>query len=153
MPIFVVYPAKPDVLGHMLEVLGEPRDLEVEVSVEDERFKELLEDEAERFTIRYSYRPKAGRVLELYEKYYKSYISLLDGKQAGEGRTISRFRARWYVDGLSAEFDGFELRMDVRENIRKAIELLQIFKERAIKVEIDLSSGEEDLKPHKNQGV
>ncbi|MGC8933297.1 MAG: hypothetical protein ACP5LQ_08430 [Candidatus Methanodesulfokora sp.] len=130
MPIFIVYPAKPDVLGHVLEVLGEPRDLEIEVSVKDERFKELLEDEAERFTIRYSCRSRAERVLELYKKYYKSYISLLDGNQAEGGKTISGFRARWYVDGLSAEFDGFELRIDVRENIRKAIELIQIFKKK-----------------------
>ncbi|RLE64812.1 MAG: hypothetical protein DRN53_00545 [Thermoprotei archaeon] len=57
-------------------------------------------------------------------------------------RTISHFKAKWYVDGLSAEFDGFKLKIYSRGDVRKAIEILQLFKNRAIDVEVDLSSKE-----------
>ena len=57
-------------------------------------------------------------------------------------RTVSHFRVKWYVNGLSAEFDGFKLKMSSQENVSKTFEIVQLFKERTIDVEIDLSSKE-----------
>jgi hypothetical protein len=146
MPLFVVYPAKPNILECMLEVLGKPENLEVGVLVRDERFKELFKpNNVERFTIQYSCKPKTERVLELYREYYKSYTDTVEKVKAQTKeslRTISHFKAKWYVDGLSVEFDGFKLKMNVWTNINKAIELIQIFKEKIINIEIDLSCKE-----------
>jgi hypothetical protein len=146
MPIFVLYPAKPEVLKRIFEVLGEPRDLEVEVLVKDEKFRELFKpDSVERLAIRCSYRPKAERMLELYREYYERYINVCSGVRAqaeGDLRNISHFKAGWYVEGLSAEFDGFKLKLDVRGDVSKAIELIQFFKERTINMEIELSNRE-----------
>jgi len=146
MPIFVVYPVEPKVLKQILDALGEPRDLEVGVSVRDERLKELFKlDEVKWFTIQCTCRPKAERVLELYREYYEGYVNVCKGAilQVNERpRTISHFKAKWYVDGLSAEFDGFKLKIHSRGNVGKAIEIIQLFKERTIDVEIDLSSKE-----------
>ena len=146
MPIFVVYPVEPKVLKQILDVLGEPEDLEVGVSVRDEKLKELFKlDEVERFTIQYTCKPKAERVLELYREYYEDYVNMSKGVRAQVSerlRTVSHFRTKWYVDGLSAEFDGFKLKMSSQENVSKAIEIVQLFKERTINMEIDLSSKE-----------
>ena len=80
MPMFVIYPAKPEVLKQILDALGEPRDLEVGVSVRDERLKELFKlDEVKWFTIQCTCRPKAERVLELYREYYEGYVNVSKG--------------------------------------------------------------------------
>ena len=146
MPMFVIYPAEPEVLKQILDVFGEPRDLEVGISIRDERLKELFKlDEVKWFTIQCTCRPKAERVLELYKEYYENYVNVSKGAilQTNERpRTISHFKAEWYVDGLSAEFDGFKLKICSRGNVSKAIEILQLFKNRAIDVEVDLSSRE-----------
>ncbi len=146
MPIFVVYPVEPKVLKQILDVLGEPEDLEVGVSVRDEKLKELFKlDEVERFTIQYTCKPKAERVLELYREYYEGYMNIskeVKVQVSEKLRTVSHFKAKWYVDGLSAEFDGFKLKMSSQENVSKAIEIVQLFKERTINMEIDLSSKE-----------
>ena len=146
MPMFVVYPAKPEVLKQILDALGEPRYLEVGVSVRDERLRELFKpDEVERFTIQYTCRPNAERVLELYREYYEGYVNVSKGvrtRVSGRLRTVLHFKAEWYVDGLSVEFDGFKLKMSSRENVSKAVEIIQLFKERTIDVEVDLSSKE-----------
>ena len=42
MPMFVIYPAEPEVLKQILDALGEPRDLEVRISIRDERLKEIF---------------------------------------------------------------------------------------------------------------
>ena len=146
MPMFVIYPAKPEVLKQILDALGEPRDLEVEISIRDERLKELFKlDGVKWFTIQCTCRPKAERVLELYREYYEVYVNV--SKRAilqvnEKPRTISHFKAKWYVDSLSAEFDGFKLKICSQGNVSKAIEILQLFKNRAIDVEVDLSSKE-----------
>jgi|GEM_PF-1872509 len=146
MPIFVVYPAEPEVLKQILDVFGEPRDLEVRISIRDERLKELFKlDEVKWFTIQCTCRPKAERVLELYREYYEDYVNVSKGAilQVNESpRTISHFKAKWYVNGLSAEFDGFKLKICSRGNVSKAVEILQLFKEKTIDMEIDLSSKE-----------
>ena len=120
--------------------------MEVGVSVRDERLKELFKlDEVKWFTIQYTCRPKAERVLELYREYYEDYVNVSKGAilQVNEKpRTISHFKAEWYVDGLSAEFDGFKLKICSQGNVSKAVEILQLFKNRAIDVEVDLSSKE-----------
>ena len=151
MPLFIVYPVNPKVLKKILDALGEPSDLEVGVSVKDERLKELIKpDEAELFTIQYTCKPKAERVLELYREYYEDYVNLSKGVRAQVSeklRTISYFKAKWYVDGLLAEFNGFKLKIHSRGNIGKAIEIIQLFKEKTINMEIDLSSrGIQNLK-------
>ena len=146
MPMFVIYPAEPEVLKQILDALGEPRDLEVRISIRDERLKEIFKlEEVKWFTIQCTCRPKAERVLELYKEYYEGYVNVSKGAilQINERpRTISHFKAKWYVDGLSAEFDGFKLKIYSRGDVRKAIEILQLFKNRAIDVEVDLSSKE-----------
>ena len=151
MPLFIVYPVNPKVLEKILDALGEPSDLEVGVSVKDERLKELIKpDEAELFTIQYTCKPKAERVLELYREYYEDYVNLSKGVRAQVSeklRTISYFKAKWYVDGFLAEFNGFKLKIHSRGNIGKAIEIIQLFKEKTINMEIDLSSrGIQNLK-------
>jgi len=151
MPLFIVYPVNPEVLKKILDALGEPSDLEVGVSVKDEKLKELIKpDEAELFTIQYTCKPKAERVLELYREYYEDYVNLSKGVRAQVSeklRTISHFKAKWYVDGLLAEFNGFKLKIHSRGNIGKAIEIIQLFKEKTINMEIDLSSrGIQNLK-------
>ena len=146
MPMFVVYPAKPEVLKRILDALGEPKDLEVRISIRDERLKELFKlEEVKWFTIQCTCRPKAERVLELYREYYEDYVNVSKGAilQVNEKpRTISHFKAKWYVDGLSAEFDGFKLKICSQGNVSKAVEILQLFKEKTIDMEIDLSSKE-----------
>ena len=146
MPMFAIYPAEPEVLKQILDALGEPRDLEVRISIRDERLKELFKlEEVKWFTIQCTCRPKAERVLELYREYYEDYVNVSKGAilQVNEKpRTISHFKAKWYVDGLSAEFDGFKLKICSRGDVSKAIEILQLFKNRAIDVEVDLSSEE-----------
>lgn len=139
MPLFIIYPIEPKALEQVLEVLGEPRDLEVEVR--DERFKEILkEDEIKHFTIRYSYRPSTERVLKLYKEYYERYVNVKKLKVQKSLRKVLSFRVRWYVEGLLVEFDGFKLKIGVHGNISKAIELMQLFKEKYMNIEIDLSS-------------
>ncbi|RLE78724.1 MAG: hypothetical protein DRJ51_09040 [Thermoprotei archaeon] len=146
MPMFAIYPAEPEVLKQILDVFGEPRDLEVRISIRDERLKELFKlDEVKWFTIQCTCRPKAERVLELYREYYEGYVNVSKGAilQVNERpRTISHFKAKWYVDDLSAEFDGFKLKICSQGNVSKAIKILQLFKNRAIDVEVDLSSEE-----------
>ncbi len=144
MPMFIVYPAEPIVLKKILDALGEPRELEVGISVRDESLKDLIKpDEADLFTIQYTSRPKAERVLELYREYYEGYVNIGKGVEAQIGekpRMITHFKAEWYVDGLSAEFDGFKLKMYGRGDVGKIVEAIQLFKERAINVEVNLSS-------------
>ena len=117
-----------------------------QVSIRDKRLKELFKpDEVKWFTIQYTCKPKTESVLELYREFYEGYVNMSKGvrTQVSERlRTVSHFRAKWYVDGLSAEFDGFKLKISNRGNISKAVEIVQLFKERTIDVEIDLSSKE-----------
>jgi len=126
--------------------LGEPRDLEVRISIRDERLKEIFKlEEVKWFTIQCTCRPKAERVLELYREYYEDYVNVSKGAilQVNEKpRTISHFKAKWYVNGLSAEFDGFKLKICSQGNVSKAVEILQLFKNRAIDMEVDLSNKE-----------
>ena len=146
MPIFIVYPAEPEVLKQVIDALGEPRDLEVGFSVRDERLRELFKpDGVEWITIQYTCKPKAERALELYREFYEDYVSVGKGVRTQVSdrlRTVSRFKARWYVDGLSAEFDGFKLKIRSRGNVSKAVEIIQLFGERAIGIDIDLSNKE-----------
>lgn len=146
MPLFVVYPAKPAVLKLLFDVLGEPKGVEVGVSVRDEVLRELLKlDDVDRLTIQCYLRPTAERALELYREYYESYVGVVKMERPHvkeEPRAVSSFKASWCIDGLSAEFDGFKLKIRVRGNVEKATEIAQLLKERDISVEIDLSDME-----------
>ncbi len=143
--MFIVYPAEPGVLKQMLDVLGGCRDVEVEVSIKDERLRGIFKpDDVEHFTVGYHCKPTVERTLELYREYYEGYVSRIGVEaRVGEGmKAILSFKARWYVDGLSAEFDGFKLKLSVRESLEKAVEILKLLRGRSISIEIDLSSRE-----------
>jgi len=143
MPLFLVYPAESSVLKQLLNVLGEPKSVEVGLSVKGEMFRELLKpDDVSSLTIQYDFKPTAERALELYRKYYESYVNAVKMKRPRveeKLRTVSHFKASWYIDGLSAEFDGFKLKISVQENIEKTVEIMQLFREMHINMEVDLS--------------
>jgi len=145
MPIFVVYPAEPGILKQILDVLGEPRDVKVEVSIKDERLRDIFKpDDVEHFTVEYHCKPTVERTLELYRKYYEGYTSRIGVKaRVEEGlKAILSFKASWYIDGLSVEFDGFKLKLNVRESLERAIEILKHLREKSISIEVDLSGRE-----------
>jgi len=141
VPLFIVYPAEPNVLKQVLDVLGEPSDVEVEASIEDEELRKILKlDEMEHLTVKYRCRLTAEKVLELYKEYYEGYVGGTKAKarvKEGLKATLS-FKARWYLDGLSAEFDGFKLRLSVQGSSEKAVEALRMFEGRDVSVEVDL---------------
>jgi|GEM_PF-5049474 hypothetical protein len=62
----------------------------------------------------------------------------------GKPKVISSFKASWYLNDLSVEFDGFSLRMKAEGDLRKAFEIMQLLKGRIIRVEIDLSYPEHE---------
>jgi len=52
MPIYVVYPAEPNLLKQILDLLGKPKIVEISVSVDDERLRDMLKpDEARSITV------------------------------------------------------------------------------------------------------
>ncbi|RLG84916.1 MAG: hypothetical protein DRO15_08170 [Thermoprotei archaeon] len=142
MPLFIVYPAKPAILKQIIDVLGEPSDVKVEVSIEDRRLRDVFKpDDVKYFTVAYHCKPAIERTLELYREYYKSYVDRLKVKAREEKlRTILSFKATWYIDDFSAEFDGFKLKLSVGKSLEKVIEILKLFKDRSISIEVNLSS-------------
>jgi len=140
--MFTVYPARPDVLEQILNVLGEPSDVVVDFSIRDERLKNILKlDDVKHFTITYHCKLTIERILELYREYYEGYVNRLRVK-VGEKRlrAILSFKATWYIDGFSAEFDGFKLKLNVRGDLEKVIGILKLFRDKSISIEVDLSS-------------
>jgi len=149
MPLFVVYPVELDVLKQILDVLGEPRDVEVEVSVEDERLRDVFElGEVDCLTVVCHCKPTVEETLELYREYYEGYVSRIEGRVHVEerSRAILSLKVSWYIDGLSAEFDGFKLKLGVRGGLKKAVEILKLLRERCISIEVDLSGREPDIR-------
>ncbi|MGY0287417.1 MAG: hypothetical protein ACUX7D_01425 [Candidatus Methanodesulfokora washburnensis] len=64
MPMYVVYPVEPNLLKQILDLLGKPKIVEVSVSVDDERLRDMLKpDEARSITVQYSCEPEAERAL------------------------------------------------------------------------------------------
>lgn len=58
MPMFPLYPARPEVFRQLLEALGEPTLLEVEIAVECGAVRALTAlDMAERCVVRYNLKP------------------------------------------------------------------------------------------------
>ena len=83
--MFPLYPARPEVFRQLLEALGEPTLLEVEIAVECGAVRALTAlDMAGRCVVRYSLKPAPERALELYSKYYRSY------GMVGGGMAVSR---------------------------------------------------------------
>jgi hypothetical protein len=145
MPIYVVYPVEPNLLKRILDLLGKPKIVEISVSVDDERLRDMLKpDEARSITVQYSCEPEAEKALDLYREYYESYISISRFPAERKPKVISSFKASWYLNDLSVEFDGFSLRIKAEGDLRKAFEIMQLLKGRVIRVEIDLSCPEHE---------
>ncbi|WP_133308301.1 hypothetical protein, partial [Candidatus Methanodesulfokora washburnensis] len=87
-------------------------------------------------TVQYSCEPEAERVLDLYREYYESYIGISRFPVERKPKVILSFKASWYLNDLSVEFDGFSLRIKAEGDLRKAFEIMQLLEGRIIRVEI-----------------
>ncbi len=141
VPLFVLYPAKPEVFKKLIETLGEPSWVEVLISVEKEEMRRIAGldiGKVGRVTVECNLKVSIDEALALYNEYYECYISRGEAKGPG-GRIIQRFKAMWTGEGYSAEFDGFELRMHTTRNVEKAVSLLHVFNEKIVEMKVELS--------------
>jgi len=134
--MFPLYPARPEVFRQLLEALGEPTLLEVEIAVECGAVRALTAlDMAGRCVVRYSLKPAPGRALELYSEYYKSYRAV--------SRRVMSFKAYWHGKNYTAEFDGFRLKITAHAPSPELLRILKLPNWRIATIEVDLAAREQ----------
>jgi len=140
--MFVLYPAELETVKQLLNVLGEPRKVELSVLVKDIRLGEVLGTEGqEDFTVNYTCKPHSEKIIKLYNKYYEGYVKGINLSEQikEEPIPILSFKAYWYDNGLSVEFNSFKLRITGKADVNKIVQLLKKFEGKRINIEIDLS--------------
>ena len=60
-------------------------------------------------------------------------------KKSNKLRVINYIKLHWYLKDLTAEFDGFKLKVNVKGEISKVIELINTFKDYMLSIEFNLS--------------
>jgi hypothetical protein len=63
----------------------------------------------------------------------------------GKPKVISSFKASWYLNDLSVEFDCFFMRMRAEGDLRKAFEIMQLLRGRIIRVKMDLGCAKPNI--------
>jgi len=137
----MLYPLEPSAFRRLLEVLGEPSEVELEIVVRDERLKEFLGmGDVKYLSVRCRTRLGIEDVVKLYEEYYMNRVDI-SGSHPGS-RIVTLFKAFWYLSGSIVTFDGFELRIRSYGGVEKLLEVLKLFSDRNMDIVIEVSSRE-----------